>query len=208
MTYLNVSRNNRLIFLMDHNFLGLGKMSTTYENTLSKDSNLRKKKSAVDHRKIYLYKVKDFIVWPAFVLSLLSLLEFPNVLKERYKYIIKQNQSPQPENSKITEKLSRELSPVRISARKRMHVPSHRRPKLQPWDDHLAATVTWHDEIFIAPRVPSYSGVPGEAQCKTEARLPSWFSTVVCQGECGRGNGVFSLGLFLWTLKTSKWTTR
>ena len=42
---------------MDHNFLGLGKMSITYESTLSKDSNLRKK-SAFDHRKIYLYKVK------------------------------------------------------------------------------------------------------------------------------------------------------
>ena len=33
----------------------------------------------------------------------------------------------------------------------------------------------------------SYSGVPGEAQFKKEARLPSWFSTIVCQGWCGRG---------------------
>ena len=38
----------------------------------------------------------------------------------KHKYIIKQNQSPQPENSKITEKLSRDLSPVRIAAEKRM----------------------------------------------------------------------------------------
>ena len=29
MTYSNVSRNNLLIFLVDHNFLGLGKLSTT-----------------------------------------------------------------------------------------------------------------------------------------------------------------------------------
>ena len=87
--------------------------------TLSKDSNLRKK-SALEHRKVYLYKVKDFIVWPTFVLSLLSLLEFPNVLKQQHKYIIKQNQSLQPENSKITEKFSRELSPVSIAAGKRM----------------------------------------------------------------------------------------
>ena len=60
MTYLNVSRNNRPIFLMDHNFLALGKLSTTMKR-LSKDSNLRKKR-ALDHRKIYLYRVKDFIV--------------------------------------------------------------------------------------------------------------------------------------------------
>ena len=33
---------------------------------------------------------------------------------------MKQNQFPQPENSKITEKLSRELSSVRIAAGKRM----------------------------------------------------------------------------------------
>ena len=44
MTYLNISRSNQLIFLMEHNFLGLGKMSTTM------------------NRKIYLYKVKDFMV--------------------------------------------------------------------------------------------------------------------------------------------------
>ena len=31
------------------------------------------------------------------------------------------------------------------------------------------------------------SGVPGEAQLKKEAKLPSRFSTVVCQGGCGRG---------------------
>ena len=43
-------------------------------------------------------------------------------------------------------------------------------------------TVTWHEEIVLAPQVPSYSGVPGEAQFKKEARLPGWFSTVVCQG--------------------------
>ena len=35
--------------------------------------------------------------------------------------------------------------------------------------------------------MPSYSGVHGEAQVKKEARLPSWFSTVVYQGWCGRG---------------------
>ena len=29
--------------------------------------------------------------------------------------------------------------------------------------------------------------VHGEAQFKEEAGLPSWFSTVVCQGECVRG---------------------
>ena len=29
--------------------------------------------------------------------------------------------------------------------------------------------------------------VPGEAQFKEEAGLPSWFSTVMCQGECVRG---------------------
>ena len=33
----------------------------------------------------------------------------------------------------------------------------------------------------------SYGGIPGEAQFKEEARLPSWFSTVVCQGWWGRG---------------------
>ena len=32
-----------------------------------------------------------------------------------------------------------------------------------------------------------YGGVPGEAQFKKEARLPSLFSTVLCQGLCGRG---------------------
>ena len=29
--------------------------------------------------------------------------------------------------------------------------------------------------------------VPGEAQFEKEVGLPSWFSTVVCQGWCGRG---------------------
>ena len=48
-------------------------------------------------------------------------------------------------------------------------------------------TVTWHEEIVLAPQVPSYSRVPGEAQSKKEARLPGWFSTVLCQGWCGRG---------------------
>ena len=48
-------------------------------------------------------------------------------------------------------------------------------------------TVTWHEEIVLAPQVPSYSRVPGEAQFKKEARLPGWFSTVLCQGWCGRG---------------------
>ena len=62
MTYLNVSRNNRLIFLMDHNFLGLGKMSTTYESTLSKDSNLRKKKCLRPQEDISLQGKRDFIV--------------------------------------------------------------------------------------------------------------------------------------------------
>ena len=32
--------------------------------------------------------------------------------------------------------------------------------------------------------MPSEGVVPGEAQFKEEAGLPSWFSTVVCQGEC------------------------
>ena len=42
MTYFNVSRNNQPIFLVDLNFLGLGKLSTTMKR-LSKSSNLRKK---------------------------------------------------------------------------------------------------------------------------------------------------------------------
>ena len=89
-----------------------------------KDSQLRqqlKKKSGLNHKKIYLYKVKYFIVWPTFALSLLSSPEFPNVLKQQNKCIIKQNQSPLPKNSKLTEKISRELSPVTIAAGKRMH---------------------------------------------------------------------------------------
>ena len=57
--YLNVSRNNRLISFEDHNFLGLGKLSTTINGLSVKTAT--KKKSAIDHRKIYLYKVKDFI---------------------------------------------------------------------------------------------------------------------------------------------------
>ena len=35
--------------------------------------------------------------------------------------------------------------------------------------------------------MPSYGGVPGEAQFKKKAGLPSWFSTVVFQGWCVRG---------------------
>ena len=32
---------------------------------------------------------------------------------------------------------------------------------------------TWHEEIVLASRVPSYGVVPGEAQFKKEAGLPS-----------------------------------
>lgn len=60
MMYLNASRNNRLIFHKDHNSLGLDKLSTTIKRLSVKTET--KKKSALDHRKIYLYKVKDFIV--------------------------------------------------------------------------------------------------------------------------------------------------
>ena len=60
MTYLNVSRNDQHIFLKDQNSLGLGKLSTTIKGLSVKTAT--KKKSALDRRKIYLYKVKDFIV--------------------------------------------------------------------------------------------------------------------------------------------------
>ena len=36
-------------------------------------------------------------------------------------------------------------------------------PKLNLAGDH---TVTWHEEVFLAPRMPSYGVVPGEAQVK------------------------------------------
>ena len=29
---------------------------------------------------------------------------------------------------------------------------------------HHLGGLTWHEEVVLAPRVPSYSGVPGEAQ--------------------------------------------
>ena len=32
---------------------------------------------------------------------------------------------------------------------------------------------SWHEEIVLASRVPSYGVVPGEAQLKKEAGLPS-----------------------------------
>ena len=35
-------------------------------------------------------------------------------------------------------------------------------------------TVTWHEEIVLPPRVPSYGVVPGEAKFKKEAGLASW----------------------------------
>ena len=59
--FLNESRNNRPTFLMDHNSLGLGKLSTTMKRLLLKTGTYEKK-SALDHREIYLDKVKDFIV--------------------------------------------------------------------------------------------------------------------------------------------------
>ena len=101
--------------------MDFGRLATIFQ-ICSMDAEILswEKKSALDHRKLYLFKVKDFIVWPTFVLSLLSLLEFANALKQQHKYIIKQNQSPPPEKSKITEKLSRELNHVRIAAGKRI----------------------------------------------------------------------------------------
>ena len=50
---------------------------------------------------------------------------------------------------------------------------------------HLIAL--WSKVVFSV--VPSYGVVPGEAQFKKEVGLPSWFSTVVCQGWCVRGLG-------------------
>ena len=113
MTHLNVSRNNLLIFLADHDFLGLGKLSTTMKRLSVKTETL--KKSALDHRKIYLYKVKDFIVWLTFVLSLLSLLEF---LKQQHM-CYKTKPTPSAWKFQNNRMLSRELSPVRIAAVKR-----------------------------------------------------------------------------------------
>ena len=44
MTNLNVSRDNRVIFLKDHNFLGLGKLSTTVKRLSVKTATKEKKR--------------------------------------------------------------------------------------------------------------------------------------------------------------------
>ena len=45
---------------------------------------------------------------------------------------------------------------------------------------HLAST------NCLEPRMLSDCAVPDEAQLEKEAGLPSWFSTVMCRGECVR----------------------
>ena len=66
---------------------------------------------------------------------------------------------------------------------------SHRRPKLQLWDDHLSSLGT----RYLAPvileqfvHVAWRYGPRGGSICKG-GRVTSWNSTVVCRGECERG---------------------
>ena len=61
----------------------------------------------------------------------------------------------------------------RASRLKKKHAKLVRKNKEDTRISFAQKCRSWHEEIVLASRVPSYGVVPGEAQFKKEAGLPS-----------------------------------